>query len=119
MVSTTTGVRLEIFVFLDPLQDVDAGHVGQIEIEQDQERVALVVEAGSVLAEQVVQRVCTVGERHDLVVDAGAADIALDQAGMALVVLDHDDGDWIAHVSVFRLLAVQLIGSVIVNVLPW
>ena len=118
MVSTTTGVRLQIFVVLDPLQDVDAGHVGQIEIEQDQQRVALVVEAGPVLAEQVVQRFCTVGERHDLIVDTGTADIPLDQAGMALVVLDHDDGDWITHVSLFRLLAVQLIGSVIVNVLP-
>ena len=37
---------------------------------------------------------------------------------MALIVLDHDDGDWLAHDSLFRLLTVQLIGSVIVNVLP-
>ena len=93
--------------------------VGQIEIEQDQQRVALVVEARSILAEQIVQRCCTAGERDDLIVDAGTADVALDQAGMALVVLDHDDGDWIAHVSLFRLVMVQLIGSVIVNVLPW
>ena len=28
-----------------------------------------------------------------VVVDAGAADVLLDQPGMALVVLDHDDGD--------------------------
>ena len=119
MVSTTTGVALQIFVFLDPLQDVDAGHVGQVEIEQDQQRFALVIEARAIAAEQIVQRRCTVGERDDLVVDAGAADIPLDQAGVALVVLDHDDGDGIAHVSLFRLLAVQVIGSVIVKVLPW
>ena len=37
---------------------------------------------------------------------------------VALVVLDHDDGDWFAHVSLFRLLDAQAIGSVIVNVLP-
>ena len=87
----------EMGVFLDPPQDVDAGHVGQIEVEQDQQRLALVREAAAVAAEQVVHRICTVGERHDLVVDAGTADIALDQAGVSLVVLDHDDGDWIAH----------------------
>ena len=75
--------------------------------------------AGPILAEQIVHRSCTVGERDDLVVDAGAADVALDQAGMALIVLDHDDGDWITHVVLFRLLMFQLIGSVIVNVLPW
>ena len=80
--------------------------------------MALVIEAGAIAAEQIVHRVCTVGERHDLVVDAGAADVALDQTGVALVVLDHDDGDWLAHESLFRLLAVQLIGRVIVNVLP-
>ena len=53
--------------------------------------------AGAIRAEQVVDRSCTVGERHDLVVDAGAADVALDQARMAFVVLDHDDGDGISH----------------------
>ena len=37
---------------------------------------------------------------------------------MALVVLDHDDGDWNTHLSLFRLLVAQLIGSVMVNVLP-
>ena len=74
-------------------------------------------QARSILAEQIVQRGCTVGERLDLIVDTGSANIPLDQAGMALIVLDHDDGDWITHVSVFRL-ADHLMGSVIVNVLP-
>ena len=43
------------------------------------------------LAQQVVERIGAVGEGHDLVVDAGAPDVALDQAGMAFVVLDHHD----------------------------
>ena len=110
---------LEILVFLDPLQNVDAGRVRQIEIEQDQERAALVVEARSILAKQVVQRGCTVGERDYLIVDTGSTDIPLDQAGVALIVLNHDDDYWITHVRVFRLPIGQLIGSVIVNVLPW
>ena len=38
--------------------------------------------------------------------------------GVAFIVLDHDYGDWITHLFLFRLLMVQLIGSVIVNVLP-
>ena len=44
--------------------------------------------------------------------------VALDQAGMAFVVFDHDDFDWFAHECLFRLPAAQLMGSVIVNVLP-
>ena len=47
--------------------------------------------------------------------------IRLDQrkrARMAFIVLDHDDCDGTAHAPLFRLLAGQLIGSVIVNVLP-
>src|SRR5687768_9924603 len=40
---------LEIPVFLDPLQNVDAARIGQIEVEQDQKRAALVVEARPVL----------------------------------------------------------------------
>ena len=77
------------------------------------------VETRPVRAKQVVQGGCTAGERHYLIVDTGSAYIPLDQAGMALIVLDHDDGDWITHVRVFRLPIGQLIGSVIVNVLPW
>src|SRR6266508_6879372 len=69
---------LEILVFLDSLQNVDAGHIGQIEVEQDQQRAALVVEARPVLAKQVVQRGCTAGERHYLIVDTGSAYIPLD-----------------------------------------
>src|ERR1700722_8451162 len=108
----------QIFVFLEPPQDLDAAHVGQVEVEQDQQRPALVIETGAVAAEQIVHRFCTVDERHDLVIDAGAPDVALDQAGVPLVVLDHDDGDWLVYKSLFRLLDVPGIGSVIVNVLP-
>ncbi len=81
-------------------------------------RRSLVIEAAAVAAEQVIHRGCTVGERDDVVVDAGAADIPLNQAGVPLVVLDHDDGNWLVHVSLFRLVAVHAKGSVIVNVLP-
>ena len=111
--------RLQKLVFLHPFQNVDAGRIGQVEIEQYEQRAALVVEARSILAKQVVQGRCTVGERYYLIIDTGSTDIPLDQAGMALVVLDHDDSDWITHVRMFRLLDGQLIGSVIVNVLPW
>src|SRR5262249_25582681 len=58
-------------------------------------------------------------ERDDLIVDAGTTDIALNQAGMPLVVLDHDDGHGHGrrHAAALRLM-VHLIGRVIVNVLP-
>src|ERR1700716_1550829 len=46
------GGTFEIKVFFAPPQDVDAGHVGQIEIEQDQQGLASVIEAGAVFAEQ-------------------------------------------------------------------
>ena len=80
-------------VALDLLEDVDAGHVGQIEVEQHQELATGADVAGAVRAQQVVERSVPFCEGHDLVVDAGAADVLLDQAGMPLVVLDHDDGD--------------------------
>src|SRR5258705_3633726 len=86
--------RSQIFVVLDPLQDIDACHVGQIVIEQDQERLAPVTEARSILAEQIAQRGCTAGERDNLIVDTGSANVPLDQAGMALIVPDYDDCDW-------------------------
>src|SRR6185437_15435041 len=65
--------------------------------------------------------ICTVAERDDLIVDAGSANVPLDQACMAFVVLDHDDGNRRSgvHKSAFRLLAVQLVGRVMVKVLPW
>jgi hypothetical protein len=91
---------------------------GKLRSSRISKRLALVIEARCRPAEQVIHRVCTVGERHDLVVDAGTADIALDQAGVALVVLDHDDGDWLAHDLCSGCSLFQLIGSVIVNVLP-
>src|SRR5579859_1088653 len=101
---------------LDPLQDFDARHVGQIQVEQDQKRFSLVV--GSVIAEKIGRGGCTAGERNDLIIDAGSPDIALNQAGVTLVVLDHDDDNWPAHRSLLRLFAVQLTGSVTVKLLP-
>src|SRR5437868_5044 len=81
--------------------------------------MSLVRAAGSILAEQVIDGGCTVGERQYLVVDAGPADVPLDQAGVPLIVLDHDDGDGIIHALRSLALAFQLIGSVTVKVLPW
>src|SRR6185437_15548946 len=71
--------------------DVDASHVRQVQVEQDQHRAMSAVLTRAVVAQQVAQAVGAVAERVDLVVDPGTADIALDQPGMALVVLDHDD----------------------------
>ena len=53
--------------------------------------------AAAVLTKQVIDRCCTVGERDDLIVHAGPPDIALNQAGMAVVIFDHDDFDWFTH----------------------
>src|SRR4029078_4673465 len=88
------------------------------EVEQDQEGISLLGKPAAVGAEQVSHRIGAVAERNDLVVDAGATDVALDQPGVPLVVLDHDDGNRLRHRSTFRLLAFQATGSVIVNVLP-
>src|SRR5258708_1630115 len=57
----------QIFVVLDPLQDFDAGHVGQIEVEQNQQRLSLVSKTAAVGAKQIVHRFCTVAERDDLI----------------------------------------------------
>src|SRR5205085_8409310 len=46
----------QILVVLDAAQDLDPGHVGQVEIEQDQQRLSLVGQSAAVLAQQVVQR---------------------------------------------------------------
>src|SRR5258706_15282886 len=112
------GYSLELFVLLAPPQDVDTGHIGQIEVKQNQQCPALLVKAGAIAAEQVIYRSRTVGEWHDVIVDAGAADVSLDQTGVPLVVLDHDDGDWLAHEILFPVLSAQLMGNVIVKVLP-
>src|SRR5262249_52641471 len=109
---------LQVFVFLDLTQDLDAAHVRQIEIEQDQQRLTLEVDAAAVLAEEIVDRGCTVGERLDLIVDTGSPDVALDQPGVSFVVLDHHYCYWQGHESAFRLFAFQLMGRVMVKVLP-
>src|ERR1700712_2332308 len=108
----------KILVVFDAPEDVDPGHVRQIEIKQDQHGLPLVGYRAAVRSEEIVNGSCTVGERNDLIVDTGAPNIPLNQTCVAFVVLDHDDGDWIGHESLFRLLAVHLAGSVIVNVLP-
>src|SRR5262249_1888519 len=90
--------------------------------EQDQQRLALVVDAGAVGAEQEFHRLGAVAERHDRIVDAGAADVLLDQAGVAFVVLDHHDLD--RALRYHRAHATLLLstdhrrGSRTVNVLP-
>jgi hypothetical protein len=52
-----TGERRVCGLRLDLLQDVDAGHVGQVEVEQDQKLAARADLAGAILSEQVGQRV--------------------------------------------------------------
>ena len=64
---------------------------------QHEQRLAFAGARGSIHAKEVVERRGTVGERHDLIVDAGAANVPLDEARMALVVLDHNDGDGSSH----------------------
>ena len=68
-------------------------HVGQVEVEQDQQRRRCCVPDPS--GRRTDSRAPSVpsAKWHDLVDDAGAADVLLDQPGMALVVLDHDDVD--------------------------
>jgi len=119
VVSTTTRVAFRYLFLLDPRRMSIPVMSGRLRSSKISMGLALVGRARlAVAAEQIVDRSCTVGERHDVVVDAGAADVSLDQTGVSLVVLDHDDGNWLAHVSLFRLLAVHAIGSVIVKVLP-
>ena len=80
-------------VRLDLLEDVEARHVGQVEIEQDQQVAPSARLAGPVGPEKVFERRGPIAKRDDLVVDAGPADVALDQARMPLVILDHHDAD--------------------------
>ena len=87
-----TGERCVCGLALSLGQDVDAGHVRQVEVEQDQQR-ALGARRRPIRPRRAGRSsaVGAVAEGHDLVVDAGAADVALDQPRMALVVLDHHD----------------------------
>src|SRR5579862_2726009 len=113
------GRAPEMLALLQLPQDLGSRHIRQVEIEQYQKRMSLVREAVVGLLEQVAQRICTISERHDLIVHAGSADVPFDQAGVAFVVLDHDDSDGYRHASWFRLLLlVQCRGSVIVKVEP-
>ncbi len=80
-------VRLEAF------EDFDAGHVRQIEIEQDEQLPTTAHLAGTIGAEQIGQRFGSVGERENLIVHACPADVLFNEARMPLVVLDHYDHD--------------------------
>ena len=55
----------------------------------------------------------------DLIGDPGAADVALDQARVALVILDHDDGDVTLLTHLAGPSAVSLAGSETRKVAPW
>ena len=35
----------DVTVYLDPLEDIDPGHVGQIQVEQNQKRLILMIDA--------------------------------------------------------------------------
>ena len=64
------GRALEVRIALDLGEDVDAGHVRQVEVEQHQQLAAGADLARAVGAQQIVERAGSVGERHDFVVDA-------------------------------------------------
>ena len=112
----------EVFVFFQPLEDGDPAHVRQVQIEQNQQRIAFVFCAGPVGPEQEFDRVRTVGKRANEIVHAGAADVLFDQAGVPFVILDHDDGDGLfGHPGVHATLLfspIQRRGSVTVKTLP-
>src|SRR5215475_117741 len=78
------------------------------------------MQGSAITAEQILHRICTVAERHDLIVDTGSPDVPLDQARVTFVILDHDDGDGRigVHESSLRALVDHFMGRVIVNVLP-
>jgi DNA-binding response OmpR family regulator len=110
---------LEMLVGLDARENVDARHVREVEVEQHQHRPVLVHASGAVRAEQIFGGVGAVRERRDAVIDAGAADVFLDQPRMALIVLDHDDLDrkfrYLAVHAALLLSCVHRRGSVTVN----
>src|SRR3546814_18050128 len=73
----------------DLAQDVDAGHVRQVQVEQDQIGIAVRLRGRG---QQVVEPGTARGETLDAVVHTGAPDILFDQQGMAIVILDPDNG---------------------------
>ena len=84
----------------------------------DDKALARLVDRGLTRAGFTVVHAASGQQGLDRLAQGGIDVIALDQSGVSFVVLDHDDGDGLSHLSVFRLLAFHLIGSVIVNVLP-
>ncbi len=112
------GCAFDMGIFLDPLQDIDPGHVRQIEVEQNQQRLVFMLDTGAIVAEQIFHRICTVGERNDFIVDAGAPDVSFDQTGVTFVVLDHDDFDSQAHSTFPCVPKFHCAGRVTVKVLP-
>src|SRR5690606_19484186 len=78
---------------------------------QDQQELAGARKARAVLAQHEIERFRAVGEGHDLVVHARAADVLLDEARVALVVLDHHDGDFLAQTVHACILLTTLLRS--------
>ena len=80
-------------VRLDFFQDVDASHIGQVEVEQDQK-----LTAGADIAEpsgpsRYFSASVPFANGTISLLTPGAPDIPLDETGVALVVLDHHDTD--------------------------
>src|ERR1700730_10854728 len=106
------GGATQFRVRLEALQDIDTAHVRKIEIEQD-EQVARVT-----TAEQALNRTFSVGSAGDRIADARAAQILLDQPGVAVVVLDENDGDGVHCCFQSVLGSIHRFGRVTVKMQP-
>src|SRR6185437_6960833 len=84
---------LEMLVGLEPSQDVEACHVRQIEVQQDQQGRVRHSSGTATLRENVVERAGPIGEMHDRIADPGPAHVLLDQPRVAGIVLDQQNGD--------------------------
>src|SRR6185436_18711462 len=72
------GAALEVFVLFQPLENVDPAHIRQVQIKQDEQGHAFVVDPGSVRSEQESDGFRSVGEGTNGIVHAGAADVFFD-----------------------------------------
>jgi hypothetical protein len=104
---------------LQPPQYVHAGHIRQVEVEQDEKGAARVTRTPAIFGEQVSQSAGAIGERHDFISNAGPANVLFDETGVALVIFNHDDRDMLGHVVFSRRGSSGPRGNVTVNVLPW
>ena len=82
-----------MLIVLDLVEDIHARHVGQVEIEQDQQRASRMRAPLPSAPNRKSSAEVPSLKWHNPVVDAGAADVALDQGGVAFVIFDHDDGN--------------------------